>query len=652
MEIDFASEDYAGEEEMISGEVWSEEPEEELPPVREKPVRKKSGARKPAGKKPAGKASGVKKARKKKKNHALAAIMITILVLVMAGVGALGYLAYQTSLVTTVYPGVTVEGIDLSGMTRKQAAEALLPLGAERYDGLAVTADLPLGNTLTISAYEAGLTYSTDRAADAAWGYGRDGNMFTNMLTYVQAEYLGRSSFSDDGGLDVTLNEDTVRAIVAEAAVSIDEQLLASGMNIEGGEIRIMKGASSLTLDEEVVVEQFVQALLNGDSQGFTYESVPDTDEVFDFQGLYDELYAEKVEAQLLYAKDYLPPETSPEEEEGEEGQDVETVAQEGEAEKPEEARPAREIPELPEGFDFEGQPYKVTQSVVGVTFDVEEAQRLWDQASYGDTVVVPLTITEPEVSTEDIENMLFADNLSKNWTMVRLYDRDYCEEVRTTLSGSTKDRISNVKKACEAINGVMLMPGDTFSYNDALGERTAENGWLYATAYANGEVRQELGGGICQVSSTLYNAVLYSNLEIVERTCHQFQVAYLPWGMDATVSWGWPDFKFRNDQDYPIMIVAWVDDETNECCVQIKGTDVDHIYVIMKFSTGELFDDSGTYFDASGNPVAVGRAAATWRLVFRDGDDYKTDKPISEEYEAYSTYNYHTEDILAKTAS
>ena len=215
--------------------------------------------------------------------------------------------------------------------------------------------------------------------------------------------------------------------------------------------------------------------------------------------------------------------------------------------------------------------------------------------------------------------------------------------------SGSSADRISNVKKACELLDGLVLIPGQTLSFNDTLGERTEANGWKPATAYANGEVRQEYGGGICQVSSTLYNAVLYANLEIVERACHQFQVGYLPWGMDATVSWGWPDFKFRNDAEYPVKIHAWVDEETNECCVQILGTDVKHQYVLMQFNNWEVFDETGTYFDANGNPLSVGMAAATWRLVFNDGDDYNTATPISKEYEAYSTYNYHTEDIEAR---
>lgn len=555
---------------------------------------------------------------------------VTVLVLALAGLGGLGYAAWKVSRMDTVFPSVTVAGVDLGGMTRDQAVQALFSLGAEKYDGLTVTASLPLGNSLTVTAREAGLTWSVDRAVDAAWRYGREDGMLGDLLLYAQAKYLGRNTFSwEEDPLDVTLDQAAIQSIVTEAAADIDAQLLESSYNVGEGELRLVKGASGLTLDEGVVTELFVNALLAGDGSGFTYESAPDTDETFDFQSLHDELYAEKVEAQLLYAKDYQPT--------------AETAAQ---ADGTSQTSGATS---MPEGVDFEGEPYKVTRSVVGVDFDVAEAERLWAEAGYGDTVVVPLVITEPETTTEDIESLLFADNLSKNWTMVKIFNRDYSEEVRTTLAGSTDDRISNVKKACERINGMMLMPGDSFSFNDALGQRTEEDGWLPATAYADGQVLQSIGGGICQVSSTLYNAVLYSNLEILERTCHQFQVGYLPWGMDATVSWGWPDFKFRNNARYPIKIVAWVDEETNECCVQIKGTDVDHVYVIMRFNNWEIFDETNTYHDADGNPLAVGMAASTWRMVYHDGDDYATATPISDEYEAYSTYNYHKEDLEAR---
>lgn len=96
-------------------------------------------------------------------------------------------------------------------------------------------------------------------------------------------------------------------------------------------------------------------------------------------------------------------------------------------------------------------------------------------------------------------------------------------------------------------------MPGETFSYNQVVGQRTKAAGFKEAPAYLNGKVVQEYGGGICQVSSTLYNAVLYANLEITERTNHGFKPSYVKPGLDATVSWGGPDFKFTNNRNYPI---------------------------------------------------------------------------------------------------
>jgi len=96
-------------------------------------------------------------------------------------------------------------------------------------------------------------------------------------------------------------------------------------------------------------------------------------------------------------------------------------------------------------------------------------------------------------------------------------------------------------------------------------------------------------------------------------------------------------------------MIAAWVDDATNECCIQIKGTDIEHQFVIMRFNNWQYFDDTDTYHDASGNPLAVGMQAGTWRQVYNDGDDWKTATPVSENYEAFSTYHYHTEDIEAR---
>ena len=135
-----------------------------------------------------------------------------------------------------------------------------------------------------------------------------------------------------------------------------------------------------------------------------------------------------------------------------------------------------------------------------------------------------------------------------------------------------------------EKCNGVILLPGEVFDYNAVVGERTAEAGFQAATAYSNGESVLELGGGVCQTSSTLYCAALYANLEIVERTNHSYVSSYVPIGMDATVSWGGPEFKFKNNTDYRIKIVATY--ENNRQTFQILGTKVSDFTVEITTST------------------------------------------------------------------
>ena len=591
--------------------------------------------------------SASRKKKKKKESHAGLAVAIVLLFLVALMAAGVFVTGTMVSRIDTVYPGTTLAGIDLSGMTEAEAAQALQVLGSEKYEGLSVTARLPLDNTLTVTAQEAGLGWSADELAKAAYRYGRDGGMVSNLITYAKARYMDLNTFATDAELNVWLDEDALRSIVAKAAVDIDEQLLESGVEVTDTEIRLTKGASGLTLDEDTVVRQFKEALLGADSAGFTYDAAPQADAAYDFQGLYDELYSEMANARIVYAPEYAADYAVPSEANTPVGvvnfggKDAKPVNKDGT--EIETFAPFLTDPQPgDETLDFGGQKFLVTESSVGVTFDVAEAERLWAAAGYGESVVVPLTVTKPDVSTQEINDMLFADPLSKNWTMVRLWNRDYCDEVRTSLAGSTSNRISNVKKACALLDGIVLMPGEEFKYNETIGERTEEGGWLPAPAYANGEVRQENGGGICQVSSTLYNAVLYSNLKILERECHQFQVGYLPPGMDATVSWGWPNFRFMNTKLYPIKIHAWVDDETNECCVQILGTDYEHVYVLMRFNQWTTYDDET--LDEEGNGVAIGTEAATWRMLYHDGDDWQTAKAFSEEYEAYSKYHYHNE--------
>lgn len=194
-----------------------------------------------------------------------------------------------------------------------------------------------------------------------------------------------------------------------------------------------------------------------------------------------------------------------------------------------------------PVDASFNTEDYQVVEGVDGYGLNVENAKKILEEAKYGTTVEIPFEKIAPEVSAETLKNLLYRDTLAT-----------YTAEAK-----SDSDRDVNLRLACEAINGTILLPDDVFSYNDQLGERTKAKGYRPGPSYYNGNVVDTIGGGICQVSSALYYCTLVAELETIARDSHGFYPGYVPLGMDATVSWGSIDFRFRNTTDYPIRIDA-----------------------------------------------------------------------------------------------
>lgn len=209
------------------------------------------------------------------------------------------------------------------------------------------------------------------------------------------------------------------------------------------------------------------------------------------------------------------------------------------------------EIYKEPVNAYYTTNPYVVYPHENGVDFNisVEEAKAMLNEVK--DEYEIPLKYTAPSVTTNMIGTEAFPDLLAK-------YSTNY--------NAKDTDRTTNLRLAAEKINGTVLMPGETFSYNTVVGERTIAAGYKEAAMYQNGEVVDGLGGGICQISTTLYNAVLYSNLEIVERRNHQFVPSYAKAGRDATVVYGSIDFRFKNTRNYPVKILCTVSGGVAKC--------------------------------------------------------------------------------------
>ncbi len=219
-----------------------------------------------------------------------------------------------------------------------------------------------------------------------------------------------------------------------------------------------------------------------------------------------------------------------------------------------------------PENPSVDLTSYQVIPGVHGYEFDLAEARQQFQNLAYGESTLISLHYTDPEIADEDA---YFQDILG------------HCE----TPHGDNENRNGNLRKACGMLDGLVLQPGQELSYNEALGPRTKELGWLPAPAYSGTKLVDSPGGGICQVSSTLYLASVYSELTIVERRNHGYPVSYIPLGMDATVSWGFADLKIRNDSPMPVKIQA--EESDGYVRISILGTETRDYNVEMSYTVG-----------------------------------------------------------------
>lgn len=280
---------------------------------------------------------------------------------------------------------------------------------------------------------------------------------------------------------------------------------------------------------------------------------------------------------------------------------------------------------------------FEVIPSVTGLDFNVADAQAALEGAGWGSTVSVPLAVTEPLLSTEALQAVLF---------------RDVLGEATSGLTG-TSARRHNVELSSAACDGIVLLPGEVFSYNTATGSRSADKGYLPAPAYVGGKSVDQIGGGICHTSSVIYYAALNANLEIVERHNHTYAVGYVPDGMDATVWYGSLDFQFRNNTAYPIRLDMIY--SSRQLKVQIYGTKTDDLHVEMTnkrlsstpwsteytvdpaLAAGETRTDQTPY---------TGRVVEAYRNIY-DGDG----NLVSSTLESKNTYKMRNQIIAVSPA-
>ncbi len=199
-----------------------------------------------------------------------------------------------------------------------------------------------------------------------------------------------------------------------------------------------------------------------------------------------------------------------------------------------------------PAGISMVDGVFEIQPETVGVTVDVQATcdtiQYILNNVTDYSNVSIEIVANDelPEVTSDELNGIT-----------------DKLGEYTTSYGGGDAGRMANVENACNFINGTLVLPGEEFDTDATIRPYTEENGYHYAGEYSNGTVVQGLGGGVCQVSTTLYNAVLFAELEVTERYAHSLTVGYVQLSQDAAISGTVKNFKFRNNTDTPIYIAG-----------------------------------------------------------------------------------------------
>lgn len=417
-----------------------------------------------------------------------AIVVLVILLVLMAGLGAAGVLLKHGN---TIYPNVTLCGVQVGEKTTAEAEKLVKAAMADSYGVTDMVVQFP-DRELVFEADKAKVSLDMEYALKKALSYGREGNIFSCLMSWFECK---KTSYDVDITSAFTMDTGYLRQVAEDLKneVSVTMQDSNLSYNPETQVLTVFVGVKGVSLDTQKLVNTVMDAYSRGEFTGTKFN--------------YDVTLYNPVNLSEFY-REYCTP-----------------------------VRNSVYDPE--KGI--------LTDEVIGFGFDLEAAQQQVNMASEGETLIFPLAEILPTVTKEQLHTEMFSDVLAE-YQSPHVYN---------------PPRTVNLELACQFINGTILDVGQVFSFNDIVGERTAARGFQYGIVYGEGGTSEPgLGGGVCQVASTLYMASLLADFEIVQRAPHMFAVDYVPLGMDATIYWDTGlDFKFRNNTGSPMLIEAFVKD-------------------------------------------------------------------------------------------
>ena len=515
--------------------------------------------------------------RGKKDSENRTGVIITCVCVITLGIAFLaGCLLFLGNEDGVIYEGVHIAGVDVGGMTQQEAKAAVENAIKDTYGKKDMVVTV-VNDTVTIPADYVGQLDIT-KAVRAAYQYGRKGNSSQRQNQIATAQ-------ADGVDMDITPYLNLDAAAIKETLALLGEKysstLVQSTYEVVGAKPSAEDIQSGKNFQKLVVKKGTPEYGLNMDA---LYKTVLEGYSRNDFSvvGQCGSVDPDPIDLEGILQEYYVAP--------------VDAKLKSNTAD--------------------------IEEGKVGYGFVVADAQKAIDNAKAGATVEIPFVQLQPDVNAETLMGTMFRDVLA-TYTAVS--------------DNNNKDRNTNLRLACEAINGIILSPGEYFSYNTALGERTKEKGYKPGPSYSGGKTVYTIGGGICQVSSALYYCAMVADLKIEERTRHAFFPGYVPLGMDATVSWGSLDFCFRNNTKNPILIDA----SANGCevTVSLLGIDDKTYYVEMEYDILKEYPSTTTYQTMEPD----------------NAEGYKNGDYIVEPYKGYDvvtyrcTYDKETKKLIAK---
>lgn len=446
----------------------------------------------------------------KKRQKTIKIAVITVVVIIVLLI-ALTAFAIPTMFSNKIISGVSIGGINVSGLDKAQAVKLIEEKVTPRQKEIVKLKYGEYEKELPMEQLE--VTVNIEKAVDEALSKGRAENIFSNNFAVIASKFR-----KQDIGLEINYNEEELEKILTEIGAEIPGRVQDYTYNIEENELIITKGKDGIELDVDKMKNDISDGIKNI-SKEFKNEREISVKEVkageIDIEKIYNEVHTEPQDAYIVE------------------------------------------------------DPFQVVVDKDGVDFAITMDEAKTILAESKEEYSIPLKITKAQKTVASLGSKAFPDLLG---TFTTRYD------------AGNVSRTTNLAIACKKLNGQVIQPGEVFSYNKALGKRSVENGYKEAAVYVNGGVENGLGGGICQISSTLYNTVLFANLGIVERHQHSFTTSYVDPGRDATVVYGALDFKFKNTRKYPVKLEAYI--KSGVATVSMYGIKEDVEYNVKVVST------------------------------------------------------------------